>query len=402
MDRTETEAPETDSRALRIGLIQLVFVIVVIAGAIGMSRALKGGVEERAPQISDLRGQADISVRMVDIRSVDYLPQVNANGTIQASAEISVTPQVSGEIKRVNPTFRAGALVKRGDVLFEIDRADYLLAVQKAEAEIASANSDLLQLRAEADLARQEWIELYPGREINSLAARVPQIDAALARLGTAEANKQTAELALRRTRVSMPVDALVLSSSLEVGQIVSPGQTLGRMVGVDSIEVVVPVSNDQLSALQPVIGRSAEIRGRTARDNPVNATVVRVDASVDPRTRLSSLYLRPETQTGVRIGDFVEASLRAELVSGAIVLPASALISQSDVWVVEQGILASRNIRVLGEGEDGDTVIAAPFDIADGVVALPPLEALVGQSVSIRPSDPRSASTGGQADGGQ
>lgn len=384
------------------GLFQLVFVIAVIAAALGLSRALKGQVSDRAPQIADLRGDAAISVRIADLEIADYAPELRVNGTVQAAAEVSVSPQVSGEVVFVSDSFRAGAEVKKGDRLFEIDRADFLLAVERAESEIAAAQSDLQQLEAEAAIAIQEWQELYPGREVNELAARVPQIEAAKARLASAIANKRTAELSLKRTRVIAPYDARILASTLDAGQIVSPGLSVGRLVAVDSIEIAVPVSSDQLTALQPVIGRTAAYSLRGAEARAYAAQTVRVDASLDARTRLSNLYLKPEDASDLRIGDFVDVTMSADLVERAIKLPASALSGQSDIWVVEDNQLEARRILVLGEDQASESVIAAPFDAADGVVALPPLEAEPGQRVSVRAEAAVSAGTGGQGDAAQ
>jgi RND family efflux transporter MFP subunit len=307
---------------------------------------------------------------------------------------------VTGEITQVSRSFRAGSEIKRGDLLFEIDRADFELSVERAEAEIAAARSDLVQLRAEAQLAIQEWQELYPGREVNALAAREPQIAAAEARVNSAVANQRAAELSLQRTRVYAPVDARVINSSLDIGQIVAPGQTVGRLVSLDSIELVVPVSQSQQSVLEPIIGRTAEYQRRGFGETPEIATVVRVDASLDSRTRLSNLFMRPEDRSGLRIGNFVDVTLTSDPISDAMVIPTTSLTGQDLIWVVVDQKLSQRQIVRLGEQSDGEEVIVAPFDFGDGVVVLPPLEGKEGQQVSIRNEIRASTSLGGLGDG--
>lgn len=385
--------------AWTVGVVQLVFVIVVIASAVGFSSALKGKENANRPQLADLRGASKIAVRVTQPERLQYQPQIRVNGTVQASAEVAVSPQVSGEIKRVSPSFRVGSSLKRGDLLFEIDRADFVLAVERAEAEIAAARSDLAQLEAEAQLAIREWQELYPDREVNPLAAREPQIEAAKARLNSAIANQRTAELSLRRTRVFSPVDARVLSSNLDIGQIVSPGQAVGRLVSTESIELVVPVSQDQQGVLEPIIGRIATYNRRGLVAEQKDAAVVRVDASLDSRTRLSNLFLRPDEQTDLRIGDFVDVTLTADVIDGAMAIPSSALTGQDTVWVVDNNRLIVRNVARLGERAGGNEIVVAPFEIAAGVVVLPPLEAEPGQEVSIRSNIAAASSSGGTND---
>ena len=389
-------------RTLVIGLIQLVFVVGVIAAAVGFSSALKGAESANRPQLADLRGTTDITVRVTQPVRLNYAPQIQVNGTVQASAEIAVSPQVTGEIERVSAQFRAGSEIKRGTMLFEIDRADFELAVERAEAEIAAARSDLAQLEAEAQLAVQEWQELYPGREVNALAAREPQIAAANARLNSAIANQKTAELSLQRTRVYAPVDARVISSSLDVGQIVAPGQALGRLVSIDSIELVVPISQEQQTVLEPIIGRAAEFQKRDVGNAAQKAQVVRVDASLDSRTRLSNLFLRPDEKSNLRIGDFIDVTLTSDPISGAMVVPTTSLVGQDQVWVVENNQLLKRQIIRLGERGSGQEIVVTPFDFGDGVVVLPPLEAAPGQRVFIRGDAEATASVGGPGNAAQ
>ena len=394
------QSSQRPMRAVLLGVFQLVFVIGVIAAAVGFSSALKGKETANRPQLADLKGATDITVRVTQPQRLTYAPQVRANGTVQASAEIAVSPQVTGEIKRVSERFRAGSEIKRGELLFEIDRSDFELAVERAEAEIAAARSDLAQLEAEAQLAIQEWQELYPGREVNPLAAREPQIAAGQARLNSAIANQKTAELSLNRTRVYAPVDARVISSSLDVGQIVAPGQALGRLVSLDSIELVVPVSQEQQTVLEPVIGRTAEYQRRGNAAGSKQARIVRVDASLDARTRLSNLFLRPDDQSNLRIGDFIDVVMTSDPIAGAMVVPSTALIGQDQIWIVENDQLAQRQIVRLGERDTGAEIVVAPFDFAAGVVIMPPLEAVEGQTVSIRDQVRASASIGGMGDG--
>lgn len=399
MDHLEPEQDASSRAGWTIGFIQLAFVIGVIALAIAFTQVLKGQVNDQAPRIADLREASEITVRKAELQVLDFTPTIRVNGTVQAAAEVSVSPQVSGEIKSVSPTFRAGSEVRRGDLLFEIDRSDYVLAVQRAESEIAAASSDLQQLEAEAAIAVQEWKELYPGREVNPLAARIPQIEAAKARLASAEANKSTSELSLSRTRVYAPTNARILSSSLDIGQIVSPGQVVGRMVAFDSIELAVPVSVDQLSLLEPAKGRNAMFQRRRVDAPELPAVVTRIDATLDARTRLSNLYLRPQDQSDLRIGDFVDVTIQSDPIGSAIALPASALTGQAEIWVIEQGQLAARTVTVLGEQDSGASIVVAPFDYADGVVAIPPLEAEAGQKVGVRVVDNVQLAAGGGSD---
>jgi RND family efflux transporter MFP subunit len=381
------------SKSWIIGLIQLVFVIGIIAAAVGFSSLLKSGNGSQSVNLAELETTGELNVRIVKPVGETYAPELKLNGTVQSQAEVTVTAQVSGEIKQVGPLFKPGSMVPKGTVLFSIDRSDYLLAVDRAEAEIAAAKSDLALLQAEADVAIEEWAELYPGREISPLAARIPQIEANKARLAGADANMASAKLNLSRTQVRAPFDARVLATSLDIGQVVAPNQTLGRLVSLGSIEVVVPVSSTQLQTLQPIVGRRADLspRGATVA---MPGQVVRVDATIDERTRLSKLYVVPDDTTGLTIGEFVDVRFQSDSENDALTIPASAMFAQGRVWVIDNGVLVSREVRVIGE-RGGDLVIEN-IDMGDGIVALPPTDAVEGQKVSSR--DPKMGVAGSVA----
>ena len=82
------------------------------------------------------------------------------------------------------------------------------------------------------------------------------------------------------------------------------------------------------------------------------------------------------------------------------MVVPTTALTGQDQIWVVEDQKLSQRQVIRLGEQSAGQEVIVAPFDYADGVVVLPPLEGREGQQVTIRNEVRASSSLGGLGDG--
>ena len=83
------------------------------------------------------------------------------------------------------------------------------------------------------------------------LTLREPQLNAARAAVSRDEARLAEANLALSRTQVTAPFDGFVREESVDVGQIVAAGQTVGRLFASDAVEVVVPLS-DADAALIP------------------------------------------------------------------------------------------------------------------------------------------------------
>ena len=180
------------------GTFQLLFVVAVVGGAILLSVALK---PQQAASYAAPAAQSPV-VSVVTPLEVSYRPTVRLNGVVEARTITDVIPQVSGRVIEVSSAFRPGSRIGRGEVIFRIDPADYVLAIERTLAEIEAARSELALLEAQATAEKEVWNQQFPDRKIPDLTARVPQIAAAKARIHSAEAARKTAELSLQRTVV--------------------------------------------------------------------------------------------------------------------------------------------------------------------------------------------------------
>ena len=349
------------------GSFQLLFVVAVVGGAMLLSVALKPETSNRIPT----RGADPVVVTVVEPRPSSYEPSVSLNGVVQARTITDVTPQVSGRVTDVSPRFRAGASFAKGDVLFRIDPSDYELAVERTLAEIEAARSELALLEAQAAAERQVWDRQFSDRKIPDLVAKVPQIAAARARIHSGEAARAAAELSLARTVVRAPFDGRVLDTRLDVGQVVGAGVAVGSVFSNDSLEISVPVSGEELALIGDAIGRSALVAREGEPGASLGAEVVRQAAALDERTRLGTLFLQAELADALMLGEFVSVEIQGEAAPQVYRVPTAALTASDQVWVVENGTLREREVDVVGN--DGGIAVVRRFDIADGVVTIPP-----------------------------
>ena len=296
-------------------------------------------------------------------------------GTVRPSAEIDVAPQVGGRVVWVDPGFQSGGRVKAGQALFRIEEADYLHRVQEAEANLAARRVALLEEEERAVIARDQY-RLYSERQgsassapaANPLTLREPQLKAARAALERDEARLSDAELSLSRTRVTAPFDGFVRDESVDVGQILAPGQSVGRLFAADAVEVVVPVS-DADAALIPGLWELAPGDG----DRRVAARVVapsrrgshawegyvdRGEAALDERTRTIDVIVRvtdpfPAGVHPLLVGAFVEVEIEGLAPDDYFKVPRAALQPGDEVWTVKDGVVSIVPVRVLQRADD-------------------------------------------------
>ena len=295
---------------------------------------------------------------------------VEATGTINVRNYIELVPEVSGRIVDLSRALRAGGSFAAGEVLIGIDDRDFRLALDQANAEVAGATSNLLLQQTEGEVASSNYALLHPGEPVPALVAKEPQIGQAQAQLLAAEARASAAQLDLSRTQMSLPFAGKVTSSTAEVGQMLSRGQSFGRVFALDSLEVTVPIGQEELQSLLPVEGRTAFVYvGRGAMPDPISyeATVERFAAELDERTRFSKLYLRLKGNPNVSPGRFIDAKVVGPTVVNSLEIPESAEQGGGSVWIVRNNKLASVSPRIRSRSADG--ILVDAFDYGQGIV---------------------------------
>lgn len=386
-----TPAPEptqpTKGRSGFMGILQIVAVVAAVGMAVAYSRD-DTAAQVAPPSTFTPAAQSDAAAPLARV----MLPErqqtqitLAATGTVEVRNTIDLAPQIGGQVVSVAESLRVGGSFAADEVLFTIDPRDYELALAQAEAELASAEARLKLQQAESDAARENYALLHGDKPAPDLVAKVPQIEASKAEVAGARARVARAELDLARTEFSLPFAGRVAENSIAPGQTLIRGQSSGQVFATDAIEVSVPVAAGDLSGLEPVVGRMAEVQsgGRTFA-----ATVERRSAVLDERTRFARLYLKLEDGAELPPGTFVDVTLKGAELADTFVIPESAQQAEGNLWVVSNGALTAVAPTVFGRLRDG--LVVAPFDYGEGVV----LGSVPGATVGSRVTTER----GGQA----
>ncbi len=172
---------------------------------------------------------------------------VECLGTVIADKTAEVQPQVTGRIVAVTPRLVEGERISRDEILVEIETADYGLALQRAEASLHAAQSNLRIEEGQQDAVRHEH-DLMGIQETNAytdLVLREPQLKSAQAAVKTAGVAVEEARLALERTKIHAPFDAVVVTTDADVGDYAQPGQTLFELAAIDRyfVRASIPLS---------------------------------------------------------------------------------------------------------------------------------------------------------------
>lgn len=321
--------------------------LLVLGGGAAAFVAISGSGPQ--PEQSDeAPGAPAVQVAAAEQRSTAIA--LSVQGQVRPRTEATLASQVAGRIQWVNPAFVEGGAFTRGDVLARLDSRDAELAVVRARAQVAQAQEALQRELAESDLARQDWEELGQG-EASPLVLREPQLALAQASVDAAQAQLQSAELELARTAITAPFTGRVQQRRANVGDYLAPGSPIADIFATDVMEVRVPLTDSELSALQLPIGfiaRNAEsappahVTGASGgQTGQWEGRLVRVEANVEATTRLvyGIIEVRDPFGSGqsapLAPGLFVSAELDSPNAETLVAMPRAALKRNGFVYVV-------------------------------------------------------------------
>jgi len=291
-------------------------------------------------------------------------------GSSRAFESADIVARVAGTLESVE--FEASSPVKAGDLLFTIEDDRYIAARDVAQANVQSAEADLL--RSETELHRVEKASKSKAvSEMDVDRARADR-DMAIAAVASAKARLADAELDLSYTRVRSPIDGFASRNLVDVGNLVGQGQatSLTRVNRVAPIfvyfhvpeSVVLNYLSDR-RAERAKAGRDSEKRVDVALANeegfPHEGFIDFIDNEVDPNTGTIELRARLDNLDGnIFPGLFVRIKVTGVTLKEAILIPETAVGSDLGgkyVLVVGEGNIVEQKYVKLGASQGDGTI---------------------------------------------
>ncbi|MGB5628528.1 MAG: efflux RND transporter periplasmic adaptor subunit [Woeseiaceae bacterium] len=390
--------------------------VIILGALLSLAIVIKLNPPEAAQQRNVSGPQ--LSVETLEVVPRDYPVVLQSYGVVQPRTRSMLVAQVEGQIVNLNPNLRDGGFFERGDVLVTIDSRDYAADVNIAEAALADSRQVLAEAEARSNQAREDWDRLGNEGEIPDLVLRVPQLEAARARVLSAESSLRKVRLDLERTAIRAPFAGRVLRKFVDLGQVVSRNAQLAEIYATDIIEIRLPIRNRDLPFIDlPEVYRNSdeprntggrvEIRSELAGLSTWEGELVRTEGAIDETARqlhviaqIIDPFVSPENgQTPLKIGQYITAELEGNIVPEALVIPNNSIYQGTYVYVVENGILVRRDIEILWQNE-GEAIVSTGLAAGDQLVttALGQVTSGVRVAISGNDDDKRPAVQGGES----
>ena len=315
--------------------------------------------KDNAAQAPQARAVRVTTVKMTP-HKVDIQRELTGRTVAYRWAE--VRPEVGGILKE--RCFTEGSMVKEGDVLYRIEPDTYKAALDKARADLASAEANLnvtkLRERRTASMLKTKSVS---QQDYDDVKATLRQAEASVQ---SCKAAVDSAEINYRRTEVRAPISGRITLSNFTVGALLTASQAspLATIYQTDPMYVEVSQSSDDLYSLQKQLGE----RGDLKDVNPANikATLTMHDGSYYPAAghlNFTGVNVDQTTNTVTLRAEFPNAAnvllpglfVRVNVVMGqddqAVLAPQKAVLRDLKglpyVYVVKDGMAERRNITI-------------------------------------------------------
>ncbi len=331
-----------------------------------------------------------IVVEVEPVERRDYQVMLQSYGTVQPRTRSMLVAQVGGQIVAINENVRGGGFFEEGDVLGRIDPRDYEADVRISEASLADARQALAEAEARTQQAREDWERLGNAGEAPELVLRIPQLEAAKARIKSAESALQKAKLDLERTKIVAPFAGRVLRKLVDLGQVVSPNTQLAEIYATDVVEIRLPLRNRDLGFIRlpesyrfGSVGEddriAVTIRSDLIGNEEWPARLVRTEGAIDEAARQLHVIAQiddpfghgSEGRSPLKIGQYVTAEIEGDRLSDVLVIPNNTIYQGSYVYVVENGLLQRKDITIAWQNDD-DAIVDSGLEHGDQLVITP------------------------------
>ena len=392
--------PPVVQRRRRMRRPLLMFVLLLIAGLTGffiLQRRQKVTVAA-ASKSQPAPPSVAISTAVAQQGSIGVY--INALGSVAPVYTVTVKSRVDGQLISVN--YREGQMVKKGDLLAEIDARPFQAQLEQAEGQY-QRDKALLE-NANVDLARYQLAfskNAIPKQQLDTQVATVHQYEGVV---NIDQGQIDTAKVNLSYCRITSPITGRVGLRLVDPGNIVHAADTNGMLVitQLEPINVLFSVAEDYLPQIRQQLHRGSRLTvdafDRTQQTKLSTGALLTFDNQIDTTTgtiKLKAVF--PNQDNALFPNQFVNARLLVNTQHGVILIPTVAIqrnAQESFVYVLKPDQTVT--MQTISVGTTDGNVTAVEGINAGDVIAMDGFDKLQnGVKVNVRGANETSAASG-------
>ena len=289
-------------------------------------------------------------------------PQVYMPGTVVSVNDSRISSQITGQVTWVATE---GTLVKKGDVIAEIDNRNHRFAVERNQSQILRLEARVKYLKA--DLSRLNEL----AETNNTPASRVEESQSNLSmteqELAQAKIALEQSEIDLDRTKVRAPFPGRIVERLAQAGEYSVPGRQIARLVDTENLEIRAQAPVNLAGVLRD--GQTVLLRKEADTFDSTIRALIPVGDSV---SRTMEIRVRVPTAASYVVGTALQIGVPSSAPSEVVAVPRDALVLRSEGTyvfriksdntaerlLVRTGAASGARVAILGGIESGDRVV--------------------------------------------
>ena len=348
-------------------LINVLIAISVLAAAIFLAQKIIGMKPKAVvkPQVNH-----GVLVEGVVVNTQDQDALIIGQGIVEPAEQVNLIAQVSGLVQKLHSELSVGGQVRKNEKLIQIDPTDFSLAITEAKARVKIAQQEASLESGRREAAEQEWMlmekrgGLSASDEAKGRALRKPQAKIAASNLKIAKNTLRRAQVGYQRTVLRAPFNAVILSESVDKGQLVGPGAPMASLAGTDAFWVTTSIPTSELGWID--FPKTKRKRGKRNIKSKGSKALVRYDVGayvieregyvlrqltqVETTGRMARVVIEVPDPLGISnqkksllLGAQVEVQILGRSMGKVVEVPRAAIHNENEVWLFAPEKLSSQ-----------------------------------------------------------
>jgi len=336
--------------------------------------------------------ETPVPAKIDEVKVMDFSGQLALTGIMDVQEKANLSAQLPGIVTNVGA--KEGSFVKKGDVIISLDKKDLLSQLEQAKAGLANSQAQAEQARlnyenAENDykrfqelfksgaIAQQQMEQITLKRDI----AKSQYETAQGAGLQAAQATINAINLNLAKMDIQSPINGILVTSNVSVGDTIGPGIPLGTIVAIDQLALSGNLAESQINYVK--VGDPVEVSVDSIPNRTFTGKISYISPISIPTGQFFPVKVAIDNPEGILKAGMTAMAKITVKNSSVLVIPNSALLRRDDkdyVMVVKEGKAVKTAVRtglkneestVIVQGlQDGDRIVINGVDgLADGEV---------------------------------
>jgi len=314
--------------------------------------------------------ETPVPIKTDEVKVMNFSGQLALTGIMDAQEKSNLRSQLPGIVTNVGA--KEGTFVKKGDVIISLDKKDLLNQLDQAKAGLANSQALAEQARLNYENAENDYKrfqELFqsgaiPQQQMEQITlkrdiAKSQYETAQEAGLKAAQATINAINLNLAKMDIKSPINGILVTMNVSVGDTIGPGIPLGTIVAIDQLVLRGNLSERQINYVK--VGDPVEVSVDSIPNRTFTGKISYISPTSIPTGQFFPVKVAIDNPEGIfKAGMTATANITVKSPS-VIVIPNSALLRQDDknyVMVVNEGKAVKTAVRTGLKNEESTVII--------------------------------------------